>query len=247
MRKILLHNVGYFRGMNGSAKDALMHWPRLFYCPHDVQRAAMDELGAIIDRERPDVAAIIEVNRGSVDNGYLDQTVVIGKRFHGGKTVEKYDPETGHSAWWFLAGKSNALFSNLPATLEHFYLSYGTKRLVLVARLEEFTLYAVHLATVKPSVRARQLAELAKRIAATPGPVIVCGDFNVFGGMAELEPLMALGLHPTSTEPTFTASYPHFPIDLFLVSRDLRDRVRTRVLSDVAYSDHLPVILEVDD
>jgi hypothetical protein len=246
MRKILLHNVGYFRGMNGSAMDAIRKWHRLFYVTRGAQKKAIAELGFVVEREKPDAAVIIEVNRGSLDNGFLNQAAAVGAWFHGGKDVEKYHPDSGHSFWWFLSGKGNACFANESAAFEHFYLKDGMKRLVIVTRLQGLTLYAVHLATMNPRTRALQLSELAEHVSKESGPVVICGDFNIFAGMSELEPLVRLGFTPTSEEKTFSAAHPFFALDLFLVSPELAGRVRSRVLTDVLFSDHLPAIIEID-
>ncbi|MEK9177442.1 MAG: endonuclease/exonuclease/phosphatase family protein [Patescibacteria group bacterium] len=246
MRKLILQNVGYFRGMDGSLTDTCMKWPRFLYAPPSVQRAAMDEFKALVERERPDSIFLTEVHQGALDNGYLDQAATLGAKHAYEKAIVKYDPKTAYERLWFFSGKSNAYFGEAPRSIEHFFLSEGAKRLVMTVHLDWARVYLVHLATLSAPMRARQMAEIARMIPKR-GRTIVCGDFNVFGGVGELQPLLDAGLVLVDSAPTFPASLPRYPLDLFLVSPALAARARARVIAGVRYSDHLPVILELYD
>ena len=78
--------------------------------------------------------------------------------------------------------------------------------------------------------------------------VIICGDFNVFKGLSELDHLVAGGNLKIINGPndkTFPSYKPKNVLDIFICSKNI-DVAELRVLTDVKISDHLPVILEIN-
>lgn len=158
--KILLSNVGYCTGLNGSYLNYILRCHRYFYRPQKVEKQVLKTLKKIIDQEHPDLCCLIEIED-------------------------------------------------------------------------------VHAKT-----RAKQFKEMKHLTKDTPN-VIICGDFNIFGGLRELKPLLEdkrLHIVNTENDKTFPAHCPNKVLDIFIVSKNITVN-RFNVLRD-QFSDHLPVIFE---
>jgi endonuclease/exonuclease/phosphatase family metal-dependent hydrolase len=113
---------------------------------------------------------------------------------------------------------------------------------VYVVLVEGVTVVMVHLSLNK-IVRKKQLKELAELISVIHGPLILCGDMNIFGGVEELTPLIKeskLQL-PKDLPLTYPAHKPKKTLDVFL-TRGVK-QVEVRTLQSTI-SDHLPIALE---
>ena len=94
--------------------------------------------------------------------------------------------------------------------------------------------------------RQAQLLELVKHVNDCRGDVVVCGDFNIFGGVSELDEFLAatnLTLAGAG-EATYPSAGPRQQFDLFLYRfKNSQVRPTVTVLATQA-SDHLPVLLK---
>ncbi|MBM3227821.1 hypothetical protein FJZ27_03095 [Candidatus Peribacteria bacterium] len=140
----------------------------------------------------------------------------------------------------------NGIFSveKLPCAARQFHS--GTKKLLYdVTMGNDLSLLVGHF-SLHASVRQRQFQEIGELVKGR-GKTIVCGDFNDYGGIKELTPLLRsadLRVIRATNPATFPACHPRLPLDLFLCSEGITD-VKAEVLSDVRISDHLPVLLTV--
>ncbi len=98
-------------------------------------------------------------------------------------------------------------------------------------------MYICHLSLNK-KVRRTQIKELTK-LTYGDGKVIIAGDFNSFGGLEEIQPLLELGAmynlnkNKTSTFPSFN---PTKELDYIFASKDIYEK-EFMVLPEV-FSDH---------
>ena len=79
--------------------------------------------------------------------------------------------------------------------------------------------------------------------------VIICGDFNIMGGIGEARTLLEnsdLVLMNGAGDKTYPTYAPRFFLDLIICSKSIASRSRLRVLKDCKLSDHLPVVFEID-
>ncbi|ADD04594.1 endonuclease/exonuclease/phosphatase [Natrialba magadii ATCC 43099] len=225
------------------------------------ERQAFRRLVSLIERERPDVVSLLEVDRGShrtITDGQF-QTLRDSLQRRGlaydGDVANKYGDSGLVQSLPFFGQLGNAVLSraNRNRTIVPHYLSAGRKRLVLEVELAaDVVLFMVHLSLGTRS-RGRQLAELATLIRDRAGgrEVVVTGDFNTFAATDELHEFTdqaALELQvPGETVPARPFDdwlVGSRSLDLFCCSPSL-DVGRCDVL-DVQLSDHRPIVLELD-
>ena len=119
------------------------------------------------------------------------------------------------------------------------------KKLVYEIELtKDISVLLSHFA-LRKRARHRQLRELQHLIQRRKH-VILCGDFNIFDGLHELEDFIeecGLTIVNTLKDVTFPAAHPLKALDLFLCSSGMKIE-DLRVLHPKA-SDHLPVLLKV--
>ncbi|OVE83238.1 endonuclease/exonuclease/phosphatase family protein [Natronolimnobius baerhuensis] len=256
--KILTCNAGYLLGYQNILWGYVP--PPLGSVVGDaaVERETLEQLVSVIERERPDVVSLLEVDRGShrtVTDGQF-RTLLESLRdrglSYGGDVANKYTDGGLLESMPFWGHLGNAVLSRADRKPLTHYLSAGRKRLVMELELAaDVVLFAVHL-SLRASSRKRQLSELAELIAerANGRDVVVTGDFNTFEGPTELSTFTErTGLEtrvPGETVPArpfddlFVDSR---SLDLFLCSPSLTVE-RCDVL-DVQLSDHRPVVLEM--
>jgi len=246
--RILFYNLGYGRGHDGSLRSYLLHAYRFVYSPRRQQRAVLDRVVELIERERPDVFAGAEVVTGSFRNAYFDQHRYLIDHLTGRPVAEaavsKYG-ETVLNLAPFHVGNCNNILAFQSATIREHYLTKSRKKLVFRVELATVTIFAVHLPLIS-SDRHAQLLELATLVNETSGDVVVCGDFNIFDGTDELAILREqTDLVVAGTgEPTFPSAAPRLQLDVFLYRiNGFADPPRVRVLEH-RVSDHRPIVLD---
>jgi endonuclease/exonuclease/phosphatase family metal-dependent hydrolase len=98
------------------------------------------------------------------------------------------------------------------------------------------------------TLQQAQLARVARVVGALPGPVVLCGDFNVSRESQLHRDFMAstglVDAFDGKCPPTFRAEYlppgrPSFCIDFILTSRTLRAEEPTVIFTDRPVSDHI--------
>lgn len=255
--KILTCNAGYLLGYRNVLGGYVPPPVSSLVGDTEVERRKLEQLVSIIDRERPDVVSLLEVDRGShrtVTDGQF-RALVDSLRDRGlsysGEAANKYGDSGVVESLPFFGNLGNGVLSRSNRPTRTHYLSAGRKRLVFeIALAADTVLFVVHLSLGSRS-RRRQLRQLADLIARRAGKrdVVVTGDFNTFDEGGDLDAFVdRAGLElrvPGETVP------PRPLDDLFVDSRSLDlfccsptiDVQRCDVL-DVQLSDHRPIVLE---
>ena len=158
--------------------------------------------------------------------------------------------------------------SGMPSAMRRRRRLYARTSGALVTRLATPEL---HLVNIHPSantdgdwspgnrfhmLQRAQLAQVARVVGGVPGPVVVCGDFNVARDSQLHRDFMAdtglVDAFDGTCPPTFRAEYlppgaPLFCIDFILTSRSLRAEEPTVIFADRPVSDHIGLRATVGD
>lgn len=237
--KILLFNVGYASGIQGRSVEYLTKGYRYLYGADLLVEEVHKEMDELLLQEKPDLCCFLEVHKDSPFTDFLTG------HYPYFDVRSKYSPESLLQKAPFHQGKCNAFFAKTDLDFRPSYLQNGSKKLLYEVKLhEETTLFFAHF-SLNPATRQKQFAEIGRRIGEV-GSSIVCGDFNIFDGVTEFDPLITeSGLQLVSDHSeTFPAHNPRHLLDTFLCTPDI-DVHSLRVLQSVQLSDHLPVVLEV--
>ncbi len=234
--KILLINLGYCTGINGFFWQYIAKMHRYIYLPRTIEKNILQKLQNIIAKEDPDIICLVEIKKGKQVRSLISEDYL----FYDVKT--KYGEKSFLKKMPFFYNKGNAFIAKEDFSFQAHYLQHGTKRLVYEIILpNKISLLLVHFSLTK-RVRKKQFQSITQ-LPLAHKQFIVCGDFNVFGGLGELDQLVEnSNLQIINPAPTFPAFSPSKSLDLFLCSRDIP--ASARVL-DEKVSDHLPVVLEI--
>lgn len=234
--KILLLNLGYCTGLNGSIFDYVVKSYRYIFLSRAVEKRIIDKTKKVIERENPDLICFIEINKGRQIDSF------VGGKYPFYKVETKYGNESLLRKLPFTKNKSNAVLSKKDLKIERLFLNNGTKKLLYKVFLkEDFQLGLMHFSLSK-KVRTKQFEEI-ESVFSGGKLKVMCGDFNVFDGVKEVHSFLEkMTFKNTSEEPTFPAFSPKKPLDLFLVKEGVK--VKLAVLNDQV-SDHLPVTLTI--
>ncbi len=254
MVRLITYNIEYEEGLPGHWYDYLKFW-RLFWAPAKVH----DQLLQFLKEQKPDILALIEVDRGSLRTHFHDDPLDFEMKLRFSSLVEvlKYPVKGVMRAFHFvpiLREQSNALLSRYKLTdIKQRFLKEGTKRVIIEASVHcphRVTLLVAHLA-LGLKTRKKQLDELAGIVNGITNPVILMGDFNTFHGLHELDHLRRLthlkdsySLHPSCLPYTQPAWKPSRRLDYVLVSPQIK--VHDYRVLKVEFSDHLPVQVDFD-
>ena len=243
--RIIFWNIGYVPGLNGSLFHYATRGHRLVWSPIKIQKKLLDGIASYITHETPDLFLYSEVSLGARRNQQLHQHEYLvgqidGVKAHG--ATGKYR----HSLFYSLplhAGNANGFLSKHECLTDTVHLKAGSKTLVYVVMVNDVTVVMVHLSLNKKT-RTKQLSELAEIVSVIKGPLVVCGDMNIFGGVGELAPFIkTTGLSlPKEVPLTHPAHKPSRSLDIFL-TRGVKGKVTVRTI-ETTISDHLPVVLE---
>lgn len=255
--KVLSCNAGYLLDYDGSLSGYALRPHRAMLGSDAAEGRATERLVDVIADESPDVVCLLEVDQGSVRTMTDGQVNRLAELLtdHGlayrARADAKYGDENVLGRLPVLSHLSNGLLvrEDVDATIEAHYLDTGPKRLVTEVRLGDLSIFGVHLA-MSGRGRRKQLDEIAA-IVGERERVVVCGDFNAYDGLSEVEEILAetgLVLHnPGETVPR--RPFDRFvtdtrTLDFFLASPDIA--VTRCDVIDVQISDHRPVVLEFD-
>jgi len=237
--KILLFNVGYGTELDGSLWEYLLHFYRYLYTPRRIITQVRRRIARLLSETTPDLCCFIEV--------HPNMPMLPHVRAY---TYENFANKYGlHSILRFLPffrNNSNGFLARTPLRSKKRYLKHGTKKMLYDIELTpNASLLLAHL-SLNAHVRRQQMDDLIVILKKHPR-TIVCGDFNAFGGMQEVERLVQechLTVANAPNEATFPAVHPKKTIDLVLYpsSMHIHD---IRVLKNVHVSDHLPVLVDV--
>ena len=246
MLRIVYANLGYSRDIDGSIGHHVRRLHHHFYTPRDAQLRSLHFVKETLRALRPDLSCFVEIDRGSLTNGFFDQLPELREAHH--QTVQidnKYGADRQYGRVSIARGKSNAFLATAPLDFTVRYLSDGKKRLVYDIDAGGVRVLVAHC-SLRYQVRRRQFAELAAWVAERDEPTIVVGDFNTFRGPDELRPLLEVAnlLHANaSAGPTFRFGPYRAALDTCLVSASLERRCTVAVI-DQPFSDHQ--MLQID-
>lgn len=221
--KILLHNIGYALGHSGSIFDYVFKSLRFLTRPEKVISENIHKINEKRLEFDSDLAFYMEV-----DKKYQEQ-LLDGSR---GEVVNKYINKKKESF-------GNALVTDLDYHIH--YAPFGKKALFFeVVLSDDIHLIGFHFSLVGKT-RKKQFEFFKKYMESQGKKYILCGDFNIFGGVQELD---CLDMQVVSSEPTFPAHKPKHALDLFLLSPGIS--VTSHTIYNDTISDHLCVSLEVE-
>ena len=243
---ILMSNVGYLRGIDGSLQQHMRFAHRHFYSPRKVQEACIAQVRGIMESERPDICCFVEIDKGSKKAKGFNQLEALACEQYAFYDIDnKYGPTSHLRHLPLMHGKSNGFIARRKLPYEKIYFTHGTKKLIYKLSLEpEVTLFFAHF-SLKQKVRAQQLAQIQQLLRETNGEVIVLGDFNIKSGFQELAPLINennLKLLNEEHVPTFRFHTFQMPLDICLCSQGIAQRASLRVIPQ-PYSDHEALLL----
>lgn len=245
--KILFSNLGYAKGIGGALWEHILRLNRQIYTLPSTQRKVLAQFRAIIDRERPDLCCLVEVDRGSFHSSYFNQMQALmceSYCFH--DIADKYGEKSWISALPFHRGKSNAFMARYNYPFQRLYFQHGSKRLIYQMDIShEIRLFFAHF-SLQRDVRVLQFKEMQQLVKAAGKQVIILADFNILQGFSELQPLLEqadLRLLNRENEPTFTFHKRKLALDLCLCSASLASTLQLRIIPQ-AFSDHAAVVVE---
>ncbi len=235
--RVLLMNVGYATGLDGSMRSYLLQWYRYLYTPQKIIRKVRQSIYSLLNRENPDLCCFVEIHRkhGFVPHPHAYTSHINNK--YGRFSLLRYLP--------FFRDNCNGFFSHHQLKFQIRYFKNGSKKLIYDIDIGNgMSLFLVHF-SLRRDIRRLQFRELKVMLKDRPN-VILCGDFNIFRGTRELHALAeACNLKIINAHaPTFPAVKPRKALDLFLCPKSL-EHVHAQVMGDVQVSDHLPVLLEM--
>lgn len=243
--KILFYNTEYCLGMNGSWKDYLLHFGRYFFCSHKTQKKVLIGIKGLIKKHSPDICCFAEIDRGSkVSNRLTQISELVDKKYRYYDVETKYGPKSLLRKLPILSTQGNGFICSKNFDFKKHYFKNGTKKLIYEIKISPDTsVFLVHLA-LGAKIRKLQFKEL-RNITSHAQKVIICGDFNIFGGFKELDWLLEntnLEVANKEKEYTYPSSNPKQTIDIFLHSKGIS--IKNIEIINSKYSDHLPVLIE---
>ena len=240
--RFLLYNIRY-----GTGIGSRFHLP-LPYAGYLKRSAAnFEQISTFIRDISPDIVGLVEVDTGSFRADNCCQAESLARQLGYNHVSEsKYREGSMVQRVPVLCNQGNAILAR-PEILEHrfHFFKQGVKRLVIEARMEEVTVFLVHLSLTYRN-RQHQLEQLFRMVRQVRGPVIVAGDFNVLlWGERELELfLAAAGLRNANSEgyPSHPSRAPKRQLDYILHSSDLT--IKEFFIPKVTFSDHSPLVCD---
>ncbi|KAB0680891.1 endonuclease/exonuclease/phosphatase family protein [Aureimonas leprariae] len=248
MVRIVYANLGYLREIDGSLKHHIRRAHHHLFTPRAAQMRSLAVVKNALKDLKPDLSCFVEIDQGSLTNGFFDQFPVLREDHHLVGTIDnKYSGTRKYRRLSISRGKSNAFLATRDVDFERRYLDHGKKRLVYDIDIEGIRVLVVHCALLRRT-RALQFAQISRWIAERDVPTIVVGDFNAMSGEGELEPLLRGGrlVHANRLlGPTFRFGPWRASLDTCLVSAELEHRCRIEIL-DQPFSDHKMFNIDVD-
>lgn len=118
-------------------------------------------------------------------------------------------------------------------------------KLVIEFHVGKYSIFMVHLGLLSSSLRQRQMNELTEILKECDRPYIVCGDFNIYKGLSEVNYFIKRnGLKLVGSGATFPSINPRRRIDLIMVRDSIR--IKAAGVYHVLFSDHLPIWVEIE-
>jgi endonuclease/exonuclease/phosphatase family metal-dependent hydrolase len=243
---IMMGNLGYLRGIDGSLIQHTRYAYRHFYCPPNIQETCLKQVRHIIELEDPDICCFVEIDKGSADLRNFNQLeALVSEKYSFFDIENKYGLNSRLRTFPLTRGKSNGFLSKKKYDYEKIYFTHGTKRLIYkITVAPNVTLFFAHF-SLKKLVRVQQLEQVRQLIKDTPGDVIFLGDFNIHTGFGELAPLLHennLVIMNKEDEPTFRFHKTMLPLDLCICSQEISGRLSLKIIPQ-PFSDHEALVL----
>ena len=235
--KILLLNTGYLTSLNGSKKDYLLKSYRYIINSKKIQKEAIKRFKDITKKEKPDLILLIEIRKNQIKE-------IIPKNYKFYDSETKYGKNSILRKLPLFKIQCNGFISKNRLSFKKEYLKNGTKKILYIIDLpKRIKLFLFHF-SLKKKVRIKQFEEL-ENLVKNYKYKIICGDFNIYKGIDELNSLIKKAdLKISNNKPTFPSFKPKKNLDIFLCSKELK--IKSKVLNNLKISDHLPVVLEID-
>ncbi|KQT53233.1 hypothetical protein ASG43_18600 [Aureimonas sp. Leaf454] len=247
MLRIVYANLGYSREINGSIGHHIRRAHHHVYTPRAAQMRSLGFVKETLRGLKPDLSCFVEIDQGSLTNGFLNQLPMLREDHHQFATIDnKYSAAPKFGRLSVSKGKSNAFLATHPVDFRARYLDDGTKRLVYDIDIKGLRVMVVHC-SLRARVRARQFEQMAGWIAERDTPTMLVGDFNLFKGAGELAPLLRSGalFHANSASgPTFRFGPYRANLDSCLLSPSLQERASVDVI-DQPFSDHQMLKIDI--
>jgi endonuclease/exonuclease/phosphatase family metal-dependent hydrolase len=241
--KILVYNIAYSTGLKGSLPGYLANfWRYLVWAPKKNFRNLVGFLG----QQNADIVCLLETDSGSFRNRFVSQSKTLAERlsYPHWWSASKYGPRSPLRHLPTFRRQEDAVLSRIESEMKVHYLKNGGKKLVQELIVQGVSLFVVHLA-LRPSLRARQLVEMTQLLKQCPRSHLVCGDFNIFKGLHEVQEFIRENqLTLVQTKATFPSIRPKVLIDLILASEGIN--VKATGAPHALLSDHLPVWVEIE-
>lgn len=243
--KLLFLNAGYCLGLDGSTVDYILKSYRYVYCPGKIRNDIYSKIKSLAVTESPDVFCMAEVDKGSFNTGFDNQILKLtSKKEHFFDISVKYGKDSFLRKFPLSSGKANGFVSKEKLKFKKIYFKNGTKKLIYEIYVKGFTILLAHF-SLKKKVREKQFDEIVV-LMKNKKKMILCGDFNIFGGLSEVDNLLKganLKIANKKSDFTFPACKPDKILDLFICSKDVKVNKIKVIQSDV--SDHLPVLIDI--
>lgn len=248
MPRIVYANLGYSREIDGSIGHHVRRAHHHIYTPRDAQLRSLNFVKEALRGLKPDLSCFVEIDRGSLTNGFFDQLPVLREDHHTMVQIDsKYAQERKFRRFSISRGKSNAFLASTPLEFRARYLDFGKKRLVYDIDLAGLRVLVAHCSLLY-RVRERQFEQLAEWTRESDGPTVVVGDFNIFRGGQELRPLLADKRFKHLNEahgPTFRFGPYRANLDTCLVSTQIAERCALQLVA-LPFSDHDMLCIDID-
>lgn len=241
--KVLSFNTGYFLGYEGTHLDYLKN-PGKSIVGSKQEKDNLKEFLELVEAENPDFVLVQEVDGGSIRTSTQSQHNYLDRRMpekYSSCFCEKYRGVIYPRLPLFRYMGNSIFFSE--GTAENHSLGIGRKNLVQEIKLEDFSIFSLHLSTFGQWIRRKQLEEIAQITEKRQGYVLA-GDLNFHKGKKEIKHLEeTLGNPVCSPGKTFPASNPSQKLDLVASS----DNLRISNLEELGnrFSDHRPISFEI--
>lgn len=240
--KILLYNIRYCLGTGIG-----FHLPFPFSGYFRKNARHYELISNFIEEVQPDIAGLIEVDIGSYRADHSNHALRFSERLRlHPRYAKKYGRSSRIGRLPVFAHQGNAvLVRDAEHHCEYHYFSVGTKRLIIKLEVRGVVFFLVHL-SLRKHCREVQLRELANLVIRSKHPTIVAGDFNTFGGHAELNEFLAItGMKSGNLDglASFPSRRPRKQLDFVLHSPEMQ--CVDFHLRHVKYSDHVPLVCEL--
>ena len=243
--RLLVYNIAYGTGCPGGEAKRLLTIHRYLR----TSRIPFRGITGLVRELHPDVVGLVEADSGSWRTAGMSHPEFVAKMLSEmteglSSAGSKYGPDSILSRIPYLRSQTNALLDRSGTAVKKHYFPCGTKKLILERECYGITIYLVHLG-LRSRTRARQIAFLHDFLP-KDRPIVLAGDFNTFGGEAELEKLES-ELRLRNANPDGLATYPAWKplkqLDYILVSPQIK--VNRFEVVPVLYSDHLPLVADL--